>query len=53
MDSQFKSAENPQIDHNRFIVAGECSKLPQTEIQANYARASAAALHVSQLWRPL
>jgi hypothetical protein len=27
MDSQSKSAENPQLDHNRFIVAGKCSRL--------------------------
>jgi hypothetical protein len=25
MDSQSKSAENPQLDHNRFIKTGECS----------------------------
>src|SRR3974377_2195346 len=25
MDSQAKSPENPQFDHNRFIAAGKCS----------------------------
>ena len=27
MDSQPKSAENPQLDHNRFIATGKCSSV--------------------------